>query len=627
MSKFTIVLAGLVVFLIAAQSSFGQYYFSGSGTIPLLTDSSKLVINFDEEFGTQQQEALLSSIGRIDSVLIDDHVIDGFVACALSTGQGYYDFIDSVEAIAGVYLVEPYYLYEQDSAFLVGLTFCVAFEESLTQLQIDSINSAFGVTIDHEIDGMPNVFILRNTDTSGFHLLDLTNTYYNLTETRYAHPEFGVWIQKHSYRLFDYYHNHQPHTKKVIGTFNSASVWDFAGLTNNVTVAVIDDGVDSHEDLPAGRVLPGVDYADIDNDPTPGTQQAHGMACAGIIGASHTTDSVAGLSSSTGVISLNPATLIKPVKIFHDDGSATGLTAGDLAQAITYAYASGAGVLSNSWGYGATCPITGGLFDVLNEAIENATILGRGGLGCPVIFAAGNSSPYISGVLYPACLPSVFAVGATQLNDVRWPYSSYGTALDIVAPSGDLCSQGDVWTLDQMNTLGFNPNQHPLCPPITWDCPSIAQNDADYNCNFGGTSAAAPVVSGVASLIISKDSNLTAQEIYSILESSAVTDVGPGPGPITPPDLQYGWGRVDAFRAILSISRGDLDNDGNIGTNNDLTFMVDYIFRGGPLPFPSPLMGDCNCDGDANNVVDMIFLVDYIYRGSGIPPVNPCYEF
>ena len=71
MSKFTIVLAGLVVFLIAAQSSFGQYYFSGSGTIPLLTDSSKLVINFDEEFGTQQQEALLSSIGRIDSVLTE----------------------------------------------------------------------------------------------------------------------------------------------------------------------------------------------------------------------------------------------------------------------------------------------------------------------------------------------------------------------------------------------------------------------------------------------------------------------------------------------------------------------------------------------------------------------------
>lgn len=280
MKTIKLIRVSLALILVAAGPCFAQYYYSGGGTIPLLSDSSKLVINFDEEFGTQQQEALLLSIGRIDSVLTDDHVIDGFVACALSTGQGYYDFIDSVEAIDGVYLVEPYYLYEQDSAFLVGLTFCVAFEESLIQSQIDSINSAFAVTIDHEIDGMPNVFILRNTDTSGFRLLDLANTYYNLTETRYAHPEFGVWIQKHSYRLFDFYHNHQPHTKKVIGSFNSASVWDFAGLTNNVTVAVIDDGVDSREDLPAGRVLSGVDYADNDNDPTPGTQQAHGMGCA-----------------------------------------------------------------------------------------------------------------------------------------------------------------------------------------------------------------------------------------------------------------------------------------------------------------------------------------------------------
>lgn len=322
------------------------------------------------------------------------------------------------------------------------------------------------------------------------------------------------------------------------------------------------------------------------------------------------------------MISLNPATLIKPVKIFHDDGSATGLTAGDLAQAITYSYASGADVLSNSWGYPYLCPVTGGLFDVLNDAIENASLLGRNGRGCPVIFAAGNGGN--PAVLYPACLASVFAVGATQLNDVRWSYSSYGTALDIVAPSGDLCLQGDVWSLDQMNTLGFNPNQPPNCPPVTWDCPSVASNDTDYDCNFGGTSAAAPVVAGIASLILSKDSNLTALEVYDILKNSAVTDLDWGT--ITPPNNQYGFGRVDAFRAILSISRGDINNDNVIGSVMDMVLMVDFIFRGGPPPFPSPLIGDCNCDGSANDIIDMEYLVDYIFRG-GPAPVNPCFEF
>ena len=205
------------------------------------------------------------------------------------------------------------------------------------------------------------------------------------------------------------------------------------------------------------------------------------------------------------------------------------------------------------------------------------------------------------------------------MNDVRWNYSNYGLDLDVVAPSGDINRQGDVWTLDQAGNTGAN------YPGGVFTCQPGHPLDADYYCSFGGTSASAPIVSGIAALIISKNSNLTAQEVYDILRFSAVTELDSDT--ITPPDTAYGYGRVDAFRSILSISRGDLDNDGNIGTNNDLTFMVDYIFRGGPLPFPSPLMGDCNCDGDANNVVDMTFLVDFIYRGSGIPPINPCYEF
>lgn len=175
-----------------------------------------------------------------------------------------------------------------------------------------------------------------------------------------------------------------------------------------------------------------------------------------------------------------------------------------------------------------------------------------------------------------------------------------------------------------MNTLGFNPNQHPLCPPITWDCPSVASNDIDYDCNFGGTSAAAPVVSGVASLIISKDSNLTAQEVYDILRFSAVTELDSDT--ITPPDTAYGYGRVDAFRAILSISRGDLNNDNVIADTLDLDFMIAGIFQGGPDPFPSPLLGDCNCDGIASSVIDLTYLIDFIHRG-GPPPINPCYEF
>jgi serine protease len=411
-----------------------------------------------------------------------------------------------------------------------------------------------------------------------------------------------------AYKLYDYYNSYQPHTKKVIGTFNTASVWDFAGLGRPIKVAVIDDGVNSHEDLPSSRVLAGYDFADDESDTRPGPNEGHGMGCSGIIAASHTTDSLTGLLSSSGVISLDPQIKILPVNIFGD--SANPASNDSIAEAVTYAYTHGADILSNSWGYGSST------FDypALTEALERATLFGRNGRGCPVIFSSGNGSPYISGVLYPANLPYCFAVGATQLDDYRWYYSSYGSALDIVAPSGDVNLQGDVWTLDQMGNLGYNPTYISDCPP--------GSNDIDYDCRFGGTSAACPVVSGIAALLLSKDTTLGAQAIYYILRNSAQTNLDWGS--ITPPDNQYGYGRVDAFRAILSLSRGDVNNSGTISVS-DVTSLAAYLYGFGPEPFPSVLLGDCDCSGTVN-MSDVTYLVSYLH-GYGPPPVKPCFEF
>jgi len=38
-------------------------------------------------------------IGRITEQLVDNHLIDGFIACSLSTGDGYDSFIDSLAEI------------------------------------------------------------------------------------------------------------------------------------------------------------------------------------------------------------------------------------------------------------------------------------------------------------------------------------------------------------------------------------------------------------------------------------------------------------------------------------------------------------------------------------------------
>lgn len=138
---------------------------------------------------------------------------------------------------------------------------------------------------------------------------------------------------------------------------------------------------------------------------------------------------------------------------------------------------------------------------------------------------------------------------------------------------------------------------------------------------------ACPVVSGIASLLLAKNPNLRSNEVYSILRNSAVTELDWGT--IAPPNNQYGYGRVDAFRAILSISRGDVNNDGVVADLSDIMYLLDYSFGipSGPAPFPEQLLGDANCDGSVD-VSDINYLVEYaLGNPAGPAPVNPCFEF
>lgn len=500
-----------------------------------------------------------------------------------------------------------------DSAFLLGACFCVGFHEETPFATIDSINNANGVTVDHQISGLPNAFVLRNTAATGQRLLELSNLYYELDATRYSHPDFSVRDVLMAYELHDYYSDYQPHTKRVIGNFNVASVWDFAGLERVVTVGLLDDGFTSHEDFPAARILPGYDFAYYDSDPSPGIYSGHGMACGGIIGASHCTDSAAGNQPSSGVISVAPHVCLVPVRKYHDNGS--GLQPSENAKAIVYAYQHGADILSNSWGY--YYPWVE--WDVISDAIEQAFAFGRNGRGCPIIFASGNGAEeFPDTVAFPARHPYCLAVGAVDLNDNRWDYSQYGPELDIVAPSDDGHTIG-VWSLDQMDSLGWNPTYISDCPPET--------NDQDYDCRFGGTSAACPVVAGTAALLLAKDSTLSAAAVYYILKRSAVKDLDWGTLPDTP-HVEYGYGRVDAFRAILSIARGDVNNSGDpTGEPDiaDLIYMVTYMFQSGPAPFPDELLADVNCDGEVD-IADVIYMTAFMFQ-DGPPLVIPCFDF
>jgi hypothetical protein len=138
-----------------------------------------------------------------------------------------------------------------------------------------------------------------------------------------------------------------------------------------------------------------------------------------------------------------------------------------------------------------------------------------------IVFAAGNGGACVE---YPARNPNVIAVGAIDNQGNQYGYSARGPELDLVAPSGNSFGGIGVRTLDRMGIAG-----------------DFAGN---YRDNFDGTSAAAPVVAGVAALVLSVNPNMTQQQVRDILINTAI-DMGANGF-----DNNFGNGRVNACAAV-----------------------------------------------------------------------------
>jgi subtilisin family serine protease len=243
-------------------------------------------------------------------------------------------------------------------------------------------------------------------------------------------------------------------------------------------VAVVDTGVDpSHADL-AGRLVPGYDFVNGDSDP--GDDNGHGTAVAGIVAAAG--------DNHIGVAGYCWRCRVMPLKVLDANG---GGFASDVARAVVWASDKGARVINASLG--------GPLEDAsLAAAAQHAQ--SRGAL---LVAAAGNDSS--SQVEYPAALPGVVSVGASNPSDALYAFSNQGAA---VAAPGE-------------NTT--------------------TARGGGYE-RFLGTSSAAPVVSGIAGLLFSLVPGATPAQVASALEQSAVPLGG-----VT-------FGRVDAARALATLS-------------------------------------------------------------------------
>jgi hypothetical protein len=590
----------VATFLISGTARSEDYfYYDGSEQVDLTVSPTSVTVRIDySEFTTWS--SLIASDAALDESVEPFQLADSLIKLGVVSGYDIDSLVDRLLAKPAIEDACPAFIDPTDNEIYVTSRLGVIFKPSTTRAEIASITSEHGLTLVDTLFRDYRFQVLRATTTPLIQVMSIANDIYESGAAGVSVP--GLILP---FRLMDDpndeywdYQWHFKNTGQFGGTDDADIDLELARLyympTTPILVAVIDDGLEPHEDFAAGRIAGGYDYYFDDDDEEPYKYDAHGMATTGIIAAMSDNDK--------GVTSLSSYN----VRVLHQRCfyQTYGTDAQGLANAIDDAVDSGAVVISNSWGRPDCIPDS-----YIDSALSRAH-----DLGVVTVFAAGNSGE--SHVAYPACHPLSIAVGATDSLDERWDYSQYGSDLDVMAPSADLGGTGHFWTLDQMGSDGYDDG--------TVDC---LTQDADYLCNFGGTSAACPQVSGIAVQLMLRRPDMIGDpdRVRRIIRLSSEREQY-GEDDTLRVNNYVGWGRVNADRALLAVTRGDADNNGAIDID-DIVYLCAFIFESGPAPEPHIGSGDANCSGGAPDVDvdDVVYLVTYIFQGG--PEPCDCFKY
>jgi subtilisin family serine protease len=282
----------------------------------------------------------------------------------------------------------------------------------------------------------------------------------------------------------------------VDADIDAPEAWDVT-TGSGVLVAVLDTGANfSHPDL-AANLIAGWDCVNEDNNPA--DDNGHGTHVAGTIAAVS--------NNGLGVTGVCWDCRILVIKVFNSLGLGS---AADLIQGFDYARQyGGVDVINFSGGaYGSTY---GPLLSAVNACHD---------AGITLVAAMGNDGT--SSPMQPASYDSTIAVGATDHNDNRWPFSNYGSHIDLTAPGVSILSTA--W-----------PSGYALGT---------------------GTSMATPHVAGAVALLLSEHPNYSPDAVKNLMRASA-DDLG-----AVGWDQYYGAGRLNARTPFTQITVPALDTIG-----------------------------------------------------------------
>jgi serine protease len=360
----------------------------------------------------------------------------------------------------------------------------------------------------------------------------------------------------------------QWYLSETLGGINAPSAWDVVVGSPSTVVAVIDTGVLNHSDL-AGRMLAGYDFIGPDGDGSldtandgngrdadatdPGNwitpQEAgtgnfascgadpsdwHGTHVAGLIAAN--------ADNGQNIAGINWATKIMPVRVLGKCGGYVSDIVDGMRWSVGMAVsgvpanANRANIVNLSLGIPsdtASCSRT------MQSAIND--VLAR---GATIVVAAGNGSVDSTRSI-PANCAGVISVAASLRNgQFASSYSNRGASVTLAAPGGFIPDPLSDFGVDGILSINDRGETRPLSDNAT--------------AVLFGTSFSTAIVSGVASLLVAVNPNLSPTQIKAILQSTARLPSNPNDKGLdcvivaNRPCQQY---VVDAAAAVLAASQ------------------------------------------------------------------------
>ncbi|MEO5760728.1 MAG: S8 family serine peptidase [Vicinamibacteria bacterium] len=306
-------------------------------------------------------------------------------------------------------------------------------------------------------------------------------------------------------------------------TLGAERMWDIQKGDPSAAVAVLDTGV-AYEDFGPFRKAPDFGstvflqgFNVFTRDGHANDDNFHGTHVSSIIAES--------TNNGAGGAGLAYQTAIMPVKVLDREGF--GSNSG-IAEGIDYVV---------NFRQGGVNPVRvinlslGGTSrsQTLKDAIDRAVAA-----GITVVASAGNDN--ISTVDYPAAFDNVIAVGSVDARKIKAPYSSFGTALDLMAPGGDI-------TRD--DTGDGRPDgilQQTFDPALA----ARGRYDAFGYYFVVGTSQAAPQVSALAALLAKQGIGSPAA-IQALMQKTA-EDLGAAGR-----DDRFGYGLIRPSEALKGL--------------------------------------------------------------------------